>query len=541
MKRVDKIVNGDLLREMIISGANNLFNHYPEIDALNVFPVPDGDTGTNMNLTMTSGCKEIENIRNDNISEVAKLFSRGLLMGARGNSGVILSQIFRGFSKGLADLTEVSVDQFADGFVKGAEGAYKAVMKPTEGTILTVIRESSAALKEVSSTNLTITDALEILLEKAQVSLEHTPELLPVLKEVGVVDSGGAGLVRIIEGMYKCCLGESVKRGNLSTDLPKEEAKKEAKDTKYIYTCNFVLKIVSAVGKKRFDKEKFEEILKGLGENPTINYKDNYINVIIKTSRPGTILNSVQNFGEFAALDISSSNEEKFEEDFFKKEEPWNDFAIIATSLGQGLDELFKGLGVSYLVSGGQTMNPSTEDFAIAIEKVHAKNVILLPNNKNIIMAAQQAAELANECNVEVVPTKTLPQGLEACMFASFNGNIKDSVKEMNSAIKNVKSGSVTFSIKDTKIDGIDIKKDHFMGIGEGKILCCKESKQDAAKELLRKLCDKNTSIVTIIYGEDIDENSANDIAKFVTDTYRCDVEVHKGDQPVYSYLFGVE
>ena len=536
-KNDSKYVNGDLFREMVISGANDLFNHYPEIDKLNVFPVPDGDTGTNMNLTITSGSKEISNIVNNNIGEVAKIFSRGLLMGARGNSGVILSQIFRGFSSSLVGKEKVTIKEFADAWTKGAEVAYKAVMKPQEGTILTVVRESAEALSKAVNEKTTITTAMQILLKAAQVSLEHTPELLPVLKEVGVVDSGGAGLVRIFEGMYLVCIGEVVDRNSISANAYKKKENDQVIHN--VYDVELVVKLNSE--KRTYEETLFTRALSAQAKDVNIVRKDDYLKITLKTERPGGILNSIQNYGSFMSLDIKNENGEKVDDDFFTEKAEWKDFAIIVTSVGEGLNKLFESLNVNYIVSGGQTMNPSTEDFVAAINTVHAKHVAVLPNNKNILMAAQQACEVVTDCECRVVPTKTIMQGISACMMVSEGVSFDENIESMTDAIKNTKSGQVTFSIKDTKIDDVDIKKDYFMGISESKIKCCVEDKHECAKQLISSMITEDDSIVTIIYGEDVNDEEANSVKEYIEETFDIEVELHAGNQPVYSYFIGVE
>jgi len=539
-KNESKIFTGDLFREMIISGANDLFNHYPEIDKLNVFPVPDGDTGTNMNLTITSGSKEVANIRNNNLGEVVKIFSRGLLMGARGNSGVILSQIFRGFSSALVGKEVATIEEFGAAWTKGAEIAYKAVMKPQEGTILTVVREAAEKLNKDIKKCANITDAMNTLLKAAEVSLQHTPELLPVLKEVGVVDSGGAGLCKIFEGMYKVLIGEPVERNVISVSSNSIHQTIDKKDQEFKYSVDLIFRIVP--GKKEMNAEFFSKGLESLGSNCSFIQKGDLVKLSIITRKPGQILNSTQNYGEFIEINIKKDGDtEVVDHTIFTAETPKKELGIIATSVGEGLDKLFKSLNVDYIVSGGQTMNPSTEDFVEAIKKINANNVIILPNNKNIVMAAQQACEVIEGVNAKVVPSKTINQGLVACMMFNPDASFDEIVKDMNSAIKSVKSGSVTFSIKDTEIDGVKIKKDHFMGIGEGKIKCCLENKHECAKSLLKELIDEDSSIVTVIYGEDVKEEEAKNLADFIEDMFSIEVEVHEGNQPVYSYLIGVE
>jgi len=556
----NKTINGEVLRSILISGANNLFNHYPEVDSLNVFPVPDGDTGTNMNLTITSGAKEIMNIRNDKIGEVAKLFSRGLLMGARGNSGVILSQIFRGFAQKLEGKEQIDVAELAECWESGSNMAYKAVMRPVEGTILTVIRESSDSLKKVSSTIPSIGLAMEHLLEEAKASLQRTPNLLPVLKEVGVVDSGGAGLVKILEGMLVGLKGEIIERKQISMPTNQETSIAQARfeNEEFGYCTEFILRLAADKSKREFDQERFTSLISSLGNSLVVVRDDNIVKVHVHTLKPGVALNYAQLYGEFVTLkienmqeqhnhlieegnDASSNGHVKLATNGVAKPAELKDYAIIAVSVGDGLDEMFKSLRVDYIVSGGQTMNPATEDFIKAINEVNAKQVFVLPNNKNIIMAANQAAEVIEDSKVVVIPTKTIPQGLAACMMFNPDADIDTNEEEMREAIHRVKTGQVTFSIKDTQIDNVTIFKDHFMGILDNKIVCCEREVQDAGKKLLDHMIDEDSAIVTIIYGEDIDKKQAQDLADKISKEYLIEVEVHSGGQPVYSYIFGVE
>ena len=546
-----KVVNGDLLRQMIIAGSNHLFNHYPKIDALNVFPVPDGDTGTNMNLTMTSGSKEVMNIRNAKIGEVARIFSRGLLMGARGNSGVILSQIFRGFAQGLEGKDEVDVFDFAEAWANGAKVAYKAVMKPVEGTILTVIRESSEALRQNIENINSINKAMDYLLEQANISLKHTPELLPVLKEVGVVDSGGAGLVKVLEGMIMGLKGKVVERKQISNPEDQQETIAGAglDNEEFGYCTEFILRLIDSEEKKKFNEKRFTNVLASLGNSLVVVRDEDIVKVHVHTLKPGMALNFAQGYGEFVKLKIENMQEQHSElaaagqaPDQVKPKEK-KEYAIIATSVGEGLKELFENLQVDYIVSGGQTMNPSTEDFVEAIKAVNAKNIFILPNNKNIVMASEQACIVAEDLgsNCKVIPSKSIPQGLVACMNFNSDASFEENENEMRDAITRVKTGQVTFAIKDTKIDEVNIRKDEFMGISEGKIICCEKDPVESAKKLLDKMIDDDSAIVTLLYGEATSKEEAEELAAYIEDKYTIEVELHFGGQPVYNYIFGVE
>ena len=545
-----KVVNGELLRQMIIAGSNHLFNHYPKIDALNVFPVPDGDTGTNMNLTMTSGAKEVMNIRNDKVGEVARIFSRGLLMGARGNSGVILSQIFRGFAQGLEGKESVDVFDFAEAWANGAKVAYKAVMKPVEGTILTVIRESSEALRNNVENLKTIQQAMNYLLEQANESLNRTPELLPVLKEVGVVDSGGAGFCKVLEGMIMGLNGKVVERKQISNPEDQQETIAGAglENAEFGYCTEFILRLVESDEKKKFNEKRFTNVLASLGNSLVVVRDEDIVKVHVHTLKPGMALNFAQGYGEFVKLKIENMQEQHSElaaagQAPDQKPREKKEYAIIATSVGEGLTELFENLQVDYIVSGGQTMNPSTEDFVEAIKTVNAKNIFILPNNKNIVMASEQACVVAEELgsNCKVIPSKSIPQGLVACMNFNADATFEENESEMRDAITRVKTGQVTFAIKDTKIDEVSIRKDEFMGINEGKIICCEKDPVESAKKLLDRMIDDDSAIVTLLYGEATSQEEAEELAAYIEDKYTIEVELHNGGQPVYNYIFGVE
>ncbi len=570
-----KTINASLLKQMYISGANNLFNHYPEVDQLNVFPVPDGDTGMNMNLTATSGAKEIQNREFETVGELAASFSRGLLMGARGNSGVISSQIFRGFAQALKDKKTINVVELAEAFVKAKEVAYKAVMKPVEGTILTVIRESSAALSEYVTPGKSIEDAMDYLLKQARISLEHTPELLPVLKEVGVVDSGGAGLVYLLEGMELAAHGEFVERKELSEPIstsasPYAGAKLSEDEEGYGYCTQFIVRLgTKEEGKKAFRESAFKKYLQDHGKSVVMVRDEEIVKVHVHTLTPGTMLNYAQQFGEFVTIVIENMSEEhkniehgmiaydannslnRGKKDEAKEPEekedngPLREFALVAVSSGDGLDELFKELGVSVLVSGGQTMNPSTEDFINAIKKAHAKTVFILPNNSNIVLAASQACDVYEDSEVtaRVVPSKTIPQGMTAAMQVNPDLPADQIFADMKSALKNVKSGSVTYAIKDTDIEGVHVTKDYYMGMEDKKIISCVKDKIQALKDILAYLIDDSSSSLTVLIGKDVTEQEESEVTSFIEKKYGDKVEamIHRGNQPVYSFLVGVE
>ena len=548
-----KYINGIMLKQMIISGANNLFNCYPEVDALNVFPVPDGDTGTNMNLTMSSGSKEIQNRTDEGVYDIAKSFSRGLLMGARGNSGVILSQIFRGFAQSLEGKEKIYAIDLADALVRGKEVAYKAVMKPVEGTILTVIRESSEALRDKVTDKMEIEKAMSILIEEAKASLERTPELLPVLKEVGVVDSGGAGLLKVFEGFEKAVNGYVVEKSmpTVTDSNPVVGANDEKEEIEFSYITEFVLRLAenpAEEGKKVYVEKRFANVLASHGSKISIAQDGNLLMVHISTLFPGTILSYAQQFGEFARVKIENTTEsdENIEvpgKEEIKQKEPMKEYALIAVSAGDGLESMFKELNVDIVVSGGQTMNPSTQDFVEAIKKANAKKVFILPNNSNIIMASSQACQVTEEgVEARVIPTKTIPQGLVSCMMFSEEASMDENEEAMTEAIANVKTGQVTYAIKDTSVDGVEVKKDQYIALFGKQIVCCYPDKLKATKEMIAKMIDEMSSIVTIILGEDATDDEGEALASLIQAKHPdVEVEVRRGNQPVYSFIIGVE
>ena len=538
-----RTLNGQTLKQLLISGSNNLYNHYPEVDALNVFPVPDGDTGMNMNLTLTSGSKEIQNRSDESAYEISKVFSRGLLMGARGNSGVITSQIFRGFSKGLDGLEEVNALAFSAAFQKGVEVAYKAVVNPVEGTILTVIRESSQFLADNVKENMSIEKCLDLMLQEARESLKRTPELLPVLKEAGVVDSGGTGLIRILEGMRIAAGGDFVERSQ-ATATEAQNSTEEGEEEGYL--LEFVLKLLKE--KKAFNENRFSNLLSTNGDDLVVNVKDDCVKVHIRVLNPGDILNYAQQFGEFLKLKLvnlkvgESAEELDFEEEEEAKEK--TEYAMISVSAGQGIEDFLKEIGVSVVVKGGQTMNPSSEDFVSAIKKANAHNVFIFPNNSNIVMAASQACDMVEDAdtNVYVIPSKTIPQGISSAIMFNPEADPEENFRSMKAALKNVKSGEVTFAIRDTEIGGVKVKKDDFIGIFEKDIVVDNPNKLETLMTLLEKMIDEDSSIITILVGQDVNDEEMNQVSELIAEKFSdLDLDIRKGDQPVYSFLIGVE
>lgn len=554
-------IDGILLKQMIISGANNLYNNYPEVDALNVFPVPDGDTGTNMNLTISSGAKEIATRNDASVYDVAKAFSRGLLMGARGNSGVILSQIFRGFAQGLKGKIEATAQDISDALLMGKEVAYKAVMRPVEGTILTVIRESSQALADSVYPDMPLDEALDILLKEARESLKRTPNLLPVLKEAGVVDSGGAGLCKIIEGFDLALHNQIVEKnmpdvvsdsvvepiiGNVQASLEHKE---------FGYCTEFILKLPEdpiKAKKKNFVPSRFSGVLNSHGNSIVMVHDDDLIKVHIHTLNPGNILTYAQQFGEFVKIKVENMSEQhthlieedaKAKEDEIKKQ-PKKPFGLISVGAGKGIVDLFKDLNCDYIVSGGQTMNPSTEDFIKAIKSINAEQIFILPNNSNIIMAATQACDVMNEeVKCTVIPTKTIPQGLVSAMMYNPESDYDTNYNNMMESLSSVKSSQVTFAVKDTSFEGMEIHKDDFIGICDKKILAIEKDKIKCALKLINTMIDEDSSIITIITGEDVTEAERDALKELVQAKVgdMVDVDVKVGLQPVYSFIIGIE
>ncbi|MGB4613115.1 MAG: DAK2 domain-containing protein [Erysipelotrichaceae bacterium] len=541
-----KVINGKNLKGMILSGANNLTNQKAKIDALNVFPVPDGDTGTNMSLTFSNGLHEVNRLNSNNLSDVAKTLSRGLLMGARGNSGVILSQIFRGFYQALEGKSEVNGYDISVAFNKGAYVAYKAVMRPVEGTILTVMREAAYYANKYAETNpgCTVNEYFDILCKESMISLENTPELLPVLKEVGVVDSGATGLIAILDGFKAYLDGEPIKLLDESEEVL-EASQMDFESDEFGYCTEFIIKLNEQTIKK-FDEQRLIKQLSKLGDSLVVVQDEELVKVHVHTLTPGDALNVAQRYGEFLKLKIENMQEQHsnitsentvVEENIEEEKE----YAIIAVAAGEGLKEIFKEYRVDVVISGGQTMNPSTEDFTAAINEVKAKHIIILPNNSNIILAAQQAALLVEDEEIYVLDTKSVTQGLSACLMFNPEVSIQENLNEMNEAISNVTTGQVTYAIKDTSFEGIQIKAGDYMGIKEKEIVASTKDLMEATKALIDSMVGEDDAIITILYGEDVNEEQVEELTDYIEDNYDIDVEALNGGQPVYSFIIGVE
>ena len=550
-----KSINSKNLQEMLLSGANNLYNHYPEIDALNVFPVPDGDTGMNMNLTMASGAKEIQNRSDNDVHAIAVAFSKGLLMGARGNSGVITSQIFRGFAQALEGSKNINAILLADAFDNGSKVAYKAVMRPVEGTILTVIRESSASLKNYVKEDTDILDAFKYFLSEANASLKHTPELLPVLKEVGVVDSGGAGLIKILEGMLSALNGKFIARKDISRSSTDNSAQQAMESDEFGYCTEFILRL-DPENKKPFIESRFKSVLANHGNSLVVVRDDDIVKVHVHTLAPGAVLTYGQSFGEFIKLKIENMTEqhtslqEKKEGEQVPEEpvqelhkEPTKEVAMVSVAAGKGVEEAFKELGVDEIITGGQTMNPSINDIVKAIKDTDAKTVYVFPNNSNIVMAALQAKDvLHDEIEVVVVQSKTIPQGVAAVSQFSPDLSVNENLSNMKEVIAHISSGEVTYAVKDTTMNGVSIKKNDFMAIANKKVICCESKPEKALLKMLKKMIRDDSYLATIFVGEGVSEKILNQLKKDLPEQYPAvEFDIRRGDQPVYNYLVGIE
>lgn len=541
-----KTLDAQLFLKMLENGSNHLANNHQLIDSLNVFPVPDGDTGTNMNMTFSSGVTAVKKAMTSHLGEMTKVLSRGLLMGARGNSGVILSQIFRGFSDALETKETASVEDVANAFVSGKDAAYKAVMRPVEGTILTVLRESSdaALIFYENNPDIDLLEYFSFLVEAANRSLEGTPELLPVLKEVGVVDSGGKGYVTVLEGFLSLLRGEIIQKETVSEEI--EQAGEQISHDEFGYCTEFILRL-DEKPMKRYDESVLRSELEALGNSLVVVTDDDLVKVHVHTLKPGNALNIGQQYGEFIKLKIENMTEQHdalsdhhamIKEKYSVEKAP---YAIVSVAAGDGISQLFNELRAEHIINGGQTMNPSTEDFVAKIESIEAENIFVLPNNSNIIMAAKQAAELIEDKAVHVLETKTIPQGLSACLMFNPEVDVESNKREMQEAIEHVKTGQVTYAIKDTVFDSIEIKKDHFIGIQEKDIIVTDPDKYVVTEKLCDVLIDEDAEIVTLIAGEDVSEEVLESLSEAVEERYDVEVEAVMGGQPVYSFIIGVE
>lgn len=544
-------INGKLFADMIIQGAQNLSNNADLVDSLNVYPVPDGDTGTNMNLTMTSGREEVENNLSKNIGELGKTFSKGLLMGARGNSGVILSQLFRGFCKNIESESEINSKLLAESFQAGVETAYKAVMKPVEGTILTVAKDAAQAAIEKANNTEDCIELMEYIIVKANESLENTPNLLAVLKEVGVVDSGGKGLLCVYEGFLKALKGEKVEAKVAKID--KDEFVHDehdfhgvinTEDIIYGYCTEMMVRF--GKNKKAFDEQEFRQDMSQFGDSLLVINDEEIVKVHVHTEYPGKVFNYGQQYGELIKLKVENMREQhreviRKEQHTAKPKMETVETAIITISMGKGISEIFKSMGATHIISGGQTMNPSTEDIVKVIEQSKCKRAIILPNNKNILMASEQAASIV-DAEAVVIPTKSIPQGISALFQYDVDATLEENKAQMADSVNNVKSGSLTYAVRDTKIDGVEIKKDAFMGLIEDKIVSSQSDQLTTVTELLNEMLAEDSEILTVIIGQDAEQAVTDNMINWIEEQYPdVEVEVHEGGQPIYQYFFSVE
>ena len=537
-------IDGKKFRDMFVSGANNLQNNKDLVDKLNVFPVPDGDTGTNMSLTISYAIKELAKVQNDNVTDIGKALSKGSLMGARGNSGVILSQIIRGIAKSVEGKENLNVVDLANAFKNGSDTAYKAVIKPIEGTILTVVRESGEYAENIAQEDIDMIEFLELVVEKANESLNKTPELLKALKEAGVVDSGGKGLVFIYEGMLSSLKGNNIElvEGGISSDTNVSvEQNISTEDIKYQYCTEFILetnKVDDLTVRERFMK---------YGDSLAVVGDEGVIKVHVHTNDPGLAIQEALSYGQLLTIKVENmklQHENKVLKEAAQTEEVHveeKEYGFIATSMGDGLAQIFRDFGVDHIIEGGQTMNPSTEDFMKAIEKLNAKNIIILPNNSNIIMAANQAKELSDK-NIVVIPTKNVPQAFAALVTFDGDADIAENEANMMEALSTVKSGQVTYAVRDTVINDVEVKEGNIIGIAEGKLLSAGDKVDEITTDLIEKLVDEDSAIITLFYGEDTSKEDAQALRDALEENFEdVDVELHYGGQPLYYYLISVE
>ena len=545
-------INAELLTKMFLAGAANLEAKKEYINELNVFPVPDGDTGTNMTLTIMSAAKEVQGLESADMTALAKAISSGSLRGARGNSGVILSQLLRGFTKEIKEHKEVDVQALASACERATATAYKAVMKPKEGTILTVAKGASEKAREMAET----TNDLEVFIPEviayAKEVLSKTPEMLPVLKEAGVVDSGGQGLLEVLNGAYDAFQGKEIDysaiESSVGTTMVKPDAQAQT-DIKFGYCTEFIIMTEKAFTEK--DEHEFKAFLESIGDSIVCVADEDIVKIHVHTNDPGLAIQRALTYGQLSRMKIDNMREEHQEKlirDAEKlaaeqaKKEPRKDVGFIAVSIGEGMNEIFRELGVDYIIEGGQTMNPSTEDMLTAIDQVNADHILILPNNKNIILAANQAQALTEDKDIIVVPTKTVPQGITAIINYVPEEDAKANEEMMKEEIQNVKTGQVTYAVRDTHIDDKEIHEGDIMGIGDEGILSVGQSVEATTKEMLSLMADEDSELISIYYGQDIQEEDAEKLASEIEELYPdADVDLHCGGQPIYYYVLSVE
>lgn len=560
-------INSKLLARMFLAGAKNLDSKKDWINELNVFPVPDGDTGTNMTMTIMSAAKEVSSLTNPTMAELAKAISSGSLRGARGNSGVILSQLFRGFCKVIKEYDEIDVTILCEACQKAVETAYKAVMKPKEGTILTVAKGAAEKALELSDETEDVVTFVEEVIKQAEYVLDQTPEMLPVLKQAGVVDSGGQGLVQVLKGAYDALIGKeidyTIEGAPTGAAHAKISAETEA-EIKFGYCTEFIIVLNAPMSDN--EEHAYKAFLESIGDSIVVVADDEIVKTHVHTNDPGLALQKALTFGSLSKIKIDNMREEhqeklikdsqklaaqqKAEEEAYEAAQadektnnmPAKEMGFVSVSIGEGMNEVFRGLGVDYLIEGGQTMNPSTEDMLNAIEHVNAKTVFILPNNKNIIMAANQAVDLVEDKQIIVIPTKTIPQGITALVNYIPDHSAEENKEQMMAEIENVKTGQVTYAVRDTEIDGKTIKQNDFMGIGDKSILSVGTDLRATTLEMVDAMVDEDSAIVSIYFGSDSDEDSANELAAAIEEKYPdVEVEVNDGGQPIYYYVISVE
>ena len=560
-------INSKLLARMFLAGAKNLDSKKDWINELNVFPVPDGDTGTNMTMTIMSAAKEVSSLTNPTMAELAKAISSGSLRGARGNSGVILSQLFRGFCKVIKEYDEIDVTILCEACQKAVETAYKAVMKPKEGTILTVAKGAAEKALELSDETEDVVTFVEEVIKQAEYVLDQTPEMLPVLKQAGVVDSGGQGLVQVLKGAYDALIGKEIDytiEGAPTGAAPAKISAETEAEIKFGYCTEFIIVLNAPMSDN--EEHAYKAFLESIGDSIVVVADDEIVKTHVHTNDPGLALQKALTFGSLSKIKIDNMREEhqeklikdsqnlaaqqKAEEEAYEAAQadektnnmPAKKMGFVSVSIGEGMNEVFRGLGVDYLIEGGQTMNPSTEDMLNAIEHVNAKTVFILPNNKNIIMAANQAVDLVEDKQIIVIPTKTIPQGITALVNYIPDHSAEENKEQMMAEIENVKTGQVTYAVRDTEIDGKTIKQNDFMGIGDKSILSVGTDLRATTLEMVDAMVDEDSAIVSIYFGSDSDEDSANELAAAIEEKYPdVEVEVNDGGQPIYYYVISVE
>lgn len=560
-------INSKLLARMFLAGAKNLDSKKDWINELNVFPVPDGDTGTNMTMTIMSAAKEVSSLTNPTMAELAKAISSGSLRGARGNSGVILSQLFRGFCKVIKEYDEIDITILCEACQKAVETAYKAVMKPKEGTILTVAKGAAEKALELSDETEDVVTFVEEVIKQAEYVLDQTPEMLPVLKQAGVVDSGGQGLVQVLKGAYDALIGKEIDytiEGAPTGAAPAKISAETEAEIKFGYCTEFIIVLNAPMSDN--EEHAYKAFLESIGDSIVVVADDEIVKTHVHTNDPGLALQKALTFGSLSKIKIDNMREEhqeklikdsqklaaqqKAEEEAYEaacadektNNMPAKEMGFVSVSIGEGMNEVFRGLGVDYLIEGGQTMNPSTEDMLNAIEHVNAKTVFILPNNKNIIMAANQAVDLVEDKQIIVIPTKTIPQGITALVNYIPDHSAEENKEQMMAEIENVKTGQVTYAVRDTEIDGKTIKQNDFMGIGDKSILSVGTDLRATTLEMVDAMVDEDSAIVSIYFGSDSDEDSANELAAAIEEKYPdVEVEVNDGGQPIYYYVISVE